>query len=226
MLNAIAMGVFAYLLSEDVVGVRTGDKVATPQVPDSGRVPGISLGGAGTLYGMIVVSIVVGVAYWVVMNRTRLGFEIKATGESPTAAAAGGVSAKRLVVVAMLSSGAVAGLTGLPELLGRTYEVAQNFPSEYGFTGIAIALLGRNHPVGVAIGALLWAFLDRSALALDNIDVPQELATIMQGVIVISVIVAYQVVKRWNLAAQRRQVGEATGTEHPTHEPASSGGAR
>lgn len=227
MLNAIAMGVFAYLLSDEAFGVRTGDKVATPRIPDSGHVPGISLGGAGTLYGMIVVSILVGVGYWLVMNRTRLGFEIKATGESPTAARAGGVGARRLVIVAMLGSGAVAGLTGLPELLGSTYEVAQNFPSEYGFTGIAIALLGRNHPVGVAIGALLWAFLDRSALALDNIDVPQELATIMQGVIVISVIVAYQVVKRWNLTAQRHQVGTATGAEHPTHEqPATSGGGR
>lgn len=225
MLNSIALGGFSYLLSVDVFGVRTGDKVATPPIPDSGRVPGISLGGAGTLYGLLVVSVLVGIGYWVVMNRTRLGFEVKASGESPTAATAGGVSATRLVLIAMLTSGAVAGLTGLPELLGRTYEVAQNFPSGYGFTGIAIALLGRNHPVGVAIGALLWAFLDRSALALDNIDVPQELAIIMQAIIVISVLVAYQVIRRWNLAAQQRQVGSALAAGRETPASAEKSGA-
>ena len=60
----------------------------------------------------------------------------------------------------MLLSGAVAGLVGMPELLGEAYTYSLTFPAGLGFTGIAIALLGRNHPVGIAFGALLWAFLD------------------------------------------------------------------
>ncbi len=120
------------------------------------------------------------------LDRTRFGFELKASGESPTAATAGGVDARRMVVVALLLSGAAAGLVGLPELLGRDYAYTLTSPQGYGFTGIAIALLGRNHPVGIALGALLWAFLDKSALALDIVGVPRETVLIMQGAIVLS----------------------------------------
>ena len=63
----------------------------------------------------------------------------------------------------MLLSGAVAGLVGMPLLLGESHAYSQDFPAGLGFTGIAIALLGRNHPVGIAIGALLWAFLEQSS---------------------------------------------------------------
>ncbi|MBO0877839.1 MAG: ABC transporter permease, partial [Pseudonocardia sp.] len=86
-----------------------------------------------------------------------------------------------------------------------------NSPQGYGYTGIAIALLGRNHPVGVAFGSLLWAFLDKAALALDNVGVPREIAVIMQGVTVISVVIAYEIVRRYELAAQRRKVTAQAG---------------
>jgi simple sugar transport system permease protein len=116
-----------------------------------------------------------------------------------------------MTVAALLLSGAVAGLVGLPELLGRDFAYTLNSPQGYGFTGIAIALLGRNHPVGIAAGSLLWAFLDKSALALDNVGVPREIAVIMQGVTVISVVIAYEIVRRYELTAQRRRVaGEAS----------------
>ena len=144
--------------------------------------------------------------YWFLLERTRFGFDLKASGESPTAAAAGGVNSRRMVIIALLLSGAVAGLVGLPELLGRDLAYTLNSPTGYGFTGIAIALLGRNHPVGMALGALLWAFLDKSALALDNVGVPREIVLIMQGSIVLSVVVAYEIVRRYELAAEQRRV--------------------
>ena len=111
-----------------------------------------------------------------------------------------------MVIVALLLSGAVAGLVGLPELLGRDFAYTLTSPTGYGFTGIAIALLGRNHPVGIAFGALLWAFLDKSALALDNVGVPREIVLIMQGSMVLSVVVAYEIVRRYELAAEQRRV--------------------
>jgi simple sugar transport system permease protein len=82
-------------------------------------------------------------------------------------------------------------------------------PQGYGFTGIAIALLGRNHPVGIAFGAVLWAFLDKAGLALDNVGIPREIVLIMQGAIVLSVVIAYEIVRRWDLAAQQRRVASA-----------------
>jgi ABC-type uncharacterized transport system permease subunit len=112
------------------------------------------------IYGFIVVAVARRRRLLVLLNRTRFGFDLRATGRSPTAAVASGVNVKRMVVISMLLSGAVAGLVGMPVLLGEAYTYASTFPAGLGFTGIAIALLGRNHPVGIAFGALLFAFLD------------------------------------------------------------------
>ncbi len=206
MLNALAVGVIAFLIRPDTFGVLAGNNITTAPIAPTGWFPGISFGAAGTLLGMVFVSAALGVGYWFLLGRTRFGFELKASGESPTAATAGGVDARRMVIIAMVLSGAVAGLVGLPELLGREHMYTIIAPAGYGFTGIAIALLGRNHPVGIALGALLWAFLDKSALALDNVGVPREIVLIMQGSVVLSVVVAYEIVRRYGLAAEQRGV--------------------
>ncbi|WP_028923791.1 ABC transporter permease [Pseudonocardia acaciae] len=206
MLNAISTGVIAYLIRPDTFGVLRGNNISTQPIGPSGQFPGISLGERGTVFGMVFVAVALGLGYWFLLGRTRFGFDLRASGESATAASAGGVNARRMTVLALLLSGAMAGLVGLPELLGRDFAYTLNAPQGYGFTGIAIALLGRNHPVGVAFGSLLWAFLDKAALALDNVGVPREIAVIMQGVTVISVVIAYEIVRRYQLAAERRKV--------------------
>ena len=206
MLNALATGLIAFLIRPDSFGVLRGNNISTDPIEPSGRFPGISFGPAGTLFGMIFVAALLGVGYFVLLNYTRFGFELKASGESPTAATAGGVNARRMTIIALVMSGAVAGLVGLVELLGRDYAYALTSPQGYGFTGIAVALLGRNHPLGIALGALLWAFLDKSALALDFIGVPREIVLIMQGSIVLSVVIAYEIVRRYELAAEQRRV--------------------
>lgn len=206
MLNFVATGLIAFLISTDSFGVLRGNNISTRPIAPSGRVPGIVFGGSGTLFGLTFLAVALGVGYWFLLERTCFGFELKASGESPTAAAAGGVNARRMVIIALLLSGALAGLVGLPELLGRDLAYTLNSPTGYGFTGIAIALLGRNHPVGMALGALLWAFLDKSALALDNVGVAREIVLIMQGSIVLSVVVAYEIVRRYELAAEQRRV--------------------
>jgi simple sugar transport system permease protein len=215
MMNGLALGLAAYLIRPDVFGELRGNNIRTPEIPSSGWVPGISLGGAGTIFGLVFLAVALGIGYWVMMNRTRFGFELRASGESSTAAAAGGVSAKKMILIAMLLSGAIAGLVSMPEILGRDHTYNLNFPAGIGFSGIAVALLGRNHPGGIAFGALLWAFLDKSGLALDNVGVPREIVTIMQGAIVLSVVVAYEVVRRYELAAEQRRVGRQLGTVEP-----------
>ena len=206
MLNFVATGLIAFLISTDAFGVLQGNNISTDPIEPSGHFPGIPVGDRGTVFGMVFVAAALGLAYGFMLNRTRFGFELKASGESPTAAAAGGVDARRMVIVALLLSGGIAGIVGLPELLGRDHAYTLTSPQGYGFTGIAVALLGRNHPVGIAFGALLWAFLDKSALALDNVGVPREIVLIMQGVVVLSVIVAYEIVRRYQLAAEQRRV--------------------
>ncbi|EIE97558.1 ABC transporter permease [Saccharomonospora glauca] len=223
MLNSIVFGIVAYLISAEQFGVQRGNNISTAVIPETGWIPGIPLGAAGTLFGSVFIAIALGVGYWFLLNRTRFGFELQASGESPTAATAGGVSAKRMTMIAMLLSGAVAGLIAMPELLGRDHVYAMTATQGYGFTGIAVALLGRNHPVGVAFGALLWAFLDKSAVSLETIGVPREIATIIQGTIVLSVVVAYEIVKRAELAAEQRRVGRQTRNGLPAS--VSQGGA-
>lgn len=215
MMNAIAFGLAAYLIRRDQFGILVGNNVSTERIPESGQVPGIDFGNRGTVFGLVFLAVIAAAVYGVVMKRTRFGFELKASGESPTAAAAGGVNAKKMVVISLLVSGAVAGLVGMPEILGRDHAYTLNFAAGYGFAGLGIALLGRNHPVGIAFGSLLWAFLEKAKVALDNVGVPREIATIMQGAIVISVVVAYEIVKRMDLAAEQRRVGRALGTAEP-----------
>ncbi|MEC3981228.1 ABC transporter permease [Amycolatopsis sp. H20-H5] len=224
MLNAIVAGIIAYLINADQFGVQTGNNIHTEVIDPSGRVPGITIG-SGQLFGFVFIAIIVGGAYWFMLNRTRFGFELKASGESTTAAAAGGVNAKKMTLIAMVLSGAVAGLVAMPELLGRDYSYGITSTQMYGFTGIAVALLGRNHPGGIALGALLWAFLDTSAVSLEQIHVSKEIATIMQGIIVLSVVVAYQIVKRADLAAEQRRVGRALAGNGRKGSSVSEGGA-
>lgn len=113
-----------------------------------------------------------------------------------------------MVVSSMLLSGAAAGLVGMPTLLGESFQYGTDFPAGIGFTGIAIALLGRNHPVGMAFGALLWAFLDRTGSRLEFEGYAQEIVGVIQGVIVLCVVIAYEIVRRYGLRLQQRKVGE------------------
>ena len=127
-----------------------------------------------------------GVAFHVIINRTRFGFDLRATGRSASAAQASGVNVKRMIVITLLLSGAMAGLVGMPALLGDSHSYSSiTFQTGLGFTGIAIALLGRNNPVGIAFAALLWAFLDQSAQILDINNIPKEIVQITQGVVVL-----------------------------------------
>ena len=210
MLNTIGGGIVAYLLNPSRLGVRQGSQqIQTKTLPDSGWIPGIPLPG-GDVYGFVVVAVLCGVGYWVLLNRTRFGYDLRAAGSSETAAVASGVNVRRMVVSTMVLSGAVAGLVGLPNLLGEGHSYSQDFPAGYGFTGIAIALLGRNHPIGIGFGALLWSFLEESSQILDLQGVPKEIVTIMQGVTVLSVVIAYELVRRFRLVQQQRRVGGDT----------------
>ncbi|WP_168212046.1 ABC transporter permease [Actinomadura rubteroloni] len=223
MLNSIATGLIAYLLNpKRLAEMRPGsNNIATPQVPSSGRVG--ALNGAlsaigidlpGRLYGLLPVAIVVGVVFWVVVNYTRFGFDLKVSGLAPGAAEASGVSAKKMIVVTMVTSGAIAGLIGMPELLGASYEYSLNFPAGLGFTGITVALLGRNHPLGIAFAAVLFAFLDQTSDVLQEVEVPKEIVGVMQGVVVLTVVIVYELVRRFEIRREQRAVAGELATGH------------
>ncbi|MGA4839989.1 ABC transporter permease [Streptomyces sp. G45] len=208
MLNAIATSLIAWLTLDENFGVPVGNNQTTGVMHKSGWFPGIDMGASGEIYGFVILAVVAGVLYWLVLNRTRFGFDLRATGASQSAAAASGVNAKRMMLTAMVLSGAVAGLAGMPILLGDVHTYSLSFPTGLGFTGIGIALLGRNNPVGIALASLLWAFLAKASQALDYEGYDKEIAVIMQGLIVIAVVVSYEAVRRWGLKRQQQRVGE------------------
>ncbi|MDQ1245922.1 MAG: ral nucleoside transport system permease protein [Actinomycetota bacterium] len=219
MLNFIATGVVAYLLSTDrlAVSVAGSNNIGTQPLPPSGQMPGLAIipGTPNMVFGMIFLAAAVGFGYWFLLNRTRFGYDLTATGMSEPAAIASGVNVKKMILIAMLLSGAVAGLVGMPQLLGASYSYGLDFPTGLGFTGIAIALLGRNNPIGIAFGALLWSFLDNSSNALEFEGVPKQAVLIMQGVIVLSVVIAYELVRRYRVRMIAAEVGRQLATDQP-----------
>ncbi len=225
MLNAIATALIAYLLRKVAVDVAGSNNIGTKPIPESGAFPGIPLIPDSPLdvFGFIVVAALAGVVYTVVLGRTRFGFDLRATGRSESAAVASGVNVKRMVVISLLISGAVAGLVGMPQLLGgdtRSYSL--DFPAGLGFTGIAIALLGRNNAIGMAFAAFLFSFLDSSAIILDLNDISKEIVLIMQGTVVLSVVVVYELVRRYGIVAEQRRVSRELEVDRPA-EPAGVG---
>ena len=214
MLNFIATAVIAYLFKPGKLAHLYGENLTTKPIGKSGTVGGLSLipGAHVKIYGLVFLAIAVGVAFQFIVSRTRFGFDLRATGRSASAAQVSGVNVKRMVVTTLLLSGAVAGLVNMPVLLGEAHNYSLNTPSGIGFTGIAIALLGRNNPVGIAFASVLWAFLDTSSNILQLNNIPQSVVLITEGVVVLSAVVAFELVRRYGLKRQMRRVGRELGT--------------
>jgi ABC-type uncharacterized transport system permease subunit len=205
MMNFIALGLASYLLTGPFLGSEAGASIIKTKVIDeSGQLGGLNslfdlIGLANPprqLSGFLPIAIIVGVAIAILLNRTRFGFDLRASGLSPSAAVASGVDARAMVIKTMLLSGAVAGLIGMPDLLGTTHAYTTDFTAGLGFLGIAVALLGRNKPLGIAFGALLFAFLDRALVPLQIEQFPASVVTIIQGTIVLAVVVANEIARR------------------------------
>ena len=221
MLNAVALGLTGFLLRSWLLDdADTTLNMMTPEIPPSGRFPNLNgvveglsreITRGRELWGFLLVAILVGVLFHLFLSRTRAGYDLRVTGLNPFAAEASGVHPSSTVVRAMLLSGAVAGLIGLPEILGDAHKYDLNFTQGLGFAGIAVALIGRNHAVGVGIAALLFGWLDSAAPILDVVgDTPREIVSILQGVVVLSAVVAFEVVSRIRRATEARDAAEAT----------------
>lgn len=162
-------------------------------------------------YNQVNVSffIAIGVAIlaYYILWKTNLGYEIRAVGYNPLAAEYGGISVAKNIVLAMVISGAFAGLVGTNEVMGFKYRWRQELFTGLGFNGIAVALLGKNHPLGVVLAAILFGILNYGG-AIVNIftegRIPRELIMVLQAVIVIFVVISDEIVKR--LIVKRRKL--------------------
>ena len=195
MLNFIAFALVAYCgrFVYQTATVRTAEVGAGAVIP---RLSGVLPWLQGTPANLsLALALATAAAAGVLLFRTRLGYELRAVGLNAPAAEYGGIAIGRAHALAMTLSGAVAGLGGINFVLGYKHYFEQGFSAGAGFLGIAVALIGRNHPLGVIVAALFFGALSYAGLVIND-RVPRELVEMLQGLVILSAIAAQQVLER------------------------------
>ena len=142
---------------------------------------------ASPLNVSLILALLCCLAVWLFLWKTRWGYELRTVGANPEAAIYAGINPKRIVMLAMLISGALAGFVAVNELLGVQHRLLLGFNTGYGFAGIAVALMGRNHPIGVMLAALLFGALYQGGaeLAFEIPSVTRDVVVVIQGLIIL-----------------------------------------
>jgi len=196
MLNFIAFALVAYVGRSvfEHATVRTAAVGAGAVIPRLEVLFPIMRGSPANL--SLAIALVAGLGVWALLFRTRAGYALRAVGHNPTAAQFGGIPIGRTQVAAMALSGALAGLGGANFVLGYKHFFELGFSGGAGFLGIAVALIGRNHPIGVVAASLFLGALSYGGLVI-NQRVPRELVDMLQALVILFAISAQVVVERW-----------------------------
>jgi len=186
MLNFVVLALLNYIVA------------ARLHVPETLHTPEIAAGGVPRLESIIpafhgsaanftiLVALIAAALTWVFLFKSRRGYEVRAVGLQPDAAEYGGVNVGGAWMRAMVLSGAIAGLGGINYVLGYKHYYEEGFAGGSGFLGIAVALVGRNHPLGVVLAALFFATLSQGGLAI-HAFVPKQMVEVLQGVVILAV---------------------------------------
>ena len=194
MFNFIAAAFLNYLLV-NVLRPQGSMDPATARFPDATQLPtlhdvlapfGISFSKAAPANISLLVAMLACVLVWVLIWRTRLGYEIRAFGHSDSAAKYAGINPVKITLIVMLISGGLAGLMATNNVMGEAERLMLNATEGAGFIGIAVALMGRSHPLGVFLAAILFGFLYQGGaeLALWT-KIPRELIVVIQALVIL-----------------------------------------
>jgi simple sugar transport system permease protein len=187
MMNYIALNTTSFLLNGVMKDKSPTNVIArTPLIAESARMPAI-FEGLRVHWGFVLALLVAFFIWWL-LNKTTLGFEIRTVGLNPDAAKYAGINVKRTIVLTMLFSGMLAGLAGSIEVTGLNYRHELGFSIGYGYDAIAIALLGRSHPLGVVLAAFLFAAMRNGATRMQFLtQLPVDLISMIQALILLFV---------------------------------------
>jgi simple sugar transport system permease protein len=186
MLNFIVLALLNYIVA---ARIHVPETLHTPEIRNGALarldsfIPAFH-GSAANL--TILVALIAAAITWAYLFKSRRGFEMRAVGLQPDAAEYGGVSVGGAWMRALVISGAIAGLGGINYVLGYKHYYEEGFAGGSGFLGIAVALVGRNHPVGVVLAALFFATLSQGGLAI-HAFVPKQMVEVLQGVVILAV---------------------------------------
>ncbi|MEM9602907.1 MAG: ABC transporter permease [Pseudomonadota bacterium] len=194
MFNFIAAALLGYMLVSVIIGEGQmapetrafAESTHLPYLHEMAAWFGLSWDRSPVNFSLLI-SLVCAVGVWVYIWHTRWGYALRCVGQGESAAVYAGIDPKRVVVLTMCLSGALAGLMGLNEILGTQHRLLLNFTAGYGFTGIAVALMGRNHPFGIVVASLLFGALYQGGaeLAFDMPTITREMVVAIQGLVIL-----------------------------------------
>ncbi|MCX6066306.1 MAG: ABC transporter permease [Chloroflexi bacterium] len=187
MMNYIALNMVSFLLNGPMKDKDPQNVIArTPQIAESARIPVIFEG--LRIHWGFVLALVVAFLVWWLLWKTTLGFEIRTVGLNPDAAKYSGINVKRIMTLTLALSGLLAGLAGTIEVTALNYRHELGFSTGYGFDAIAIALLGKTHPFGVVIAAILFAAMRNGATRMQFLtQIPVDIISVIQALILLFV---------------------------------------
>ncbi len=206
MLNFIVLAFLNWVIAAKL---HVPETLHTPErtvgaIPRLGDFMDVFHGSAANL--SLIVALLAAVLVGWMLFRTRWGYDLRAVGLQPDAAEYGGVRVGRVWIVAFVLAGALAGMGGINYVLGYKHYYEEGFAAGAGFLGIAVALVGRNHPLGVVLAALFFATLSQGGLAINAI-VPKQIVEALQGVVVLAIAASVPEVRR--VLFVRRRTREA-----------------
>jgi simple sugar transport system permease protein len=190
MFNFIAAALMVYLLNR-VLKPLGQMEPSSASVVNAGRVPQLreffSFFGYAPVNMTIVFAIAALIGVYILIWHTKLGFAMRTLGHNPTASVYAGISNSRLIMITMAISGALAGMVAVNEVLGVQQRLVLDFPSGYGFVGIAVALMGRNHPIGIALAAILFGALYQGGLELQFTmpAITRDMIVVIQALVIL-----------------------------------------
>ncbi|GHF64070.1 ABC transporter permease [Seohaeicola zhoushanensis] len=194
MFNFIAASALNYILvnllkpkgSQDPASARFPEAVHLPTLHELLAPLGINFSKAAPANVSLLVAVAACVLVWALIWRTRLGYEIRAYGQSEPGARYAGISGVRIILISMVISGALAGCMAINNVMGEAERLVLNATEGAGFIGIAVALMGRSHPFGVFLAAILFGFLYQGGaeLALWT-KIPREMITVIQALVIL-----------------------------------------
>lgn len=154
------------------------------------------------LTGALFLLIVVAIAMYIFLWKTSVGYQLRAVGANPSAAGTAGIRVNAYLILSMVLSGGLAALAGITEVFGKYHRYIEGFSPSFGFTGIAVAILGRNHPAGVLLTALLFGIMDMGSLRMSRVtDVSTNMVTVIQSLVIL--LVAAPELIKWNRKRKR-----------------------
>lgn len=185
MLNYVAFRTVDYLLKSETFRRAGRDDPISKAVGEGARLPQL-LGEGHRIHAGIILALIVAGAVWWLLFRSTVGFRFRAVGANPSAALYAGMSVGGTYVLGMTLAGGLAGLAGTSQLLGIQYSVFPGFSAGYGFDAIALALLGRAHPFGVVLAALLFGVLRAGSTGMQAAtSIPVDIIVVIQALIIV-----------------------------------------